>query len=79
MPVDATDLARLLPALRRFVDEECVPAERTYVAQVHGASQRAGGSRWSEQPPVMEELKRRAKELGLWNLLFRGINVTGKW
>jgi acyl-CoA dehydrogenase len=48
--------------LTKFAVEECLPAEATFTAQ-HAAAT----DRW--QPvPVVEDLKRRAKALGLWNL-----------
>lgn len=47
--------------LARFLEEEIFPSERVYEQQVAAA----GYDR--RQPPVMEELKRRARSLGLWN------------
>jgi acyl-CoA dehydrogenase len=46
--------------LRRFMDEHVYPAEGLYREQV-------AQDRWSS-PPLMEELKSRAREAGLWNL-----------
>ena len=43
--------------------DECMPAEELYHAQVE-----KGAKRWQVIPPVIEDLKRRAKQLGLWNL-----------
>jgi acyl-CoA dehydrogenase len=59
MSAKATDLhARLL----KFAKEECLPAERVFAQQLE-----ASADRW--QPvPVVEDLKKRAKALGLWNL-----------
>jgi acyl-CoA dehydrogenase len=51
-----------LDALRRFMDAHVYPNEETYYAQ-HAALP----SRW-QTPPLMEELKQRAREAGLWNL-----------
>ena len=45
-----------------FMDEHIIPAEDVFAAQLDQAP-----DRWSI-PPVMEELKARAKEEGLWNL-----------
>ncbi len=47
--------------LTAFMDEHVYPAEPVYDAQV------AQGQRWA-QPAVMEELKAKAREAGLWNL-----------
>jgi len=50
--------------LLRFMRDEIVPAEPVYAAQL------AGGSDWRawRQPAVMETLKAKAREAGLWNL-----------
>jgi acyl-CoA dehydrogenase len=48
--------------LLAFMDEHIYPNESLYEEQL-----RASGQPYSH-PPVMEELKRRAQELGLWNL-----------
>lgn len=44
--------------------DECIPAEATYHAQIPTDPER----RWKSIPPVMDELKAKAKKLGLWNL-----------
>ena len=48
----------------RFVRERVVPNEQTYLGQLGGSLD------WREWkiPPILEELKAEAKELGLWNL-----------
>ncbi len=51
-----------LQELRRFMDAHVYPNEQAYYAQ-HAALP----SRW-QTPPLMEELKARAKQAGLWNL-----------
>jgi acyl-CoA dehydrogenase len=48
--------------LLAFMDEHVYPAERVYHEQLL-----ASGDPHSH-PPIMEELKERARELGLWNL-----------
>ena len=48
--------------LEAFMDEFVYPSERTFQEQVE-----AGEDRWST-PPLMEELKEKAKSAGLWNL-----------
>lgn len=54
----------LIARLQRFMDEEVVPAEPLY------ADQLVGGADWRQwrQPAVMEALKAKAREAGLWNL-----------
>lgn len=51
----------------RFVELECIPAEKEYEEHM---SKRYGSSRWTMEaiPPCLERLKRRAKQLGLWNM-----------
>ena len=51
-----------LVALRAFMDEHIYPNEAEYHAQ-HASFE----DRW-QTPPMMEDLKARAKEAGLWNL-----------
>ena len=48
--------------LSAFMDEAVYPAEATYFDQVESAS-----NRW-ESPPMMEDLKTRARAAELWNL-----------
>ena len=48
--------------LERFMDEHVLPNEAVFAAQLESAP-----SRWTI-PPVMEELKARARSAGLWNL-----------
>src|SRR5438045_9512579 len=56
------------------MDEHVYPNEETYGRQLD-----EGPSRW-EIPPIMEELKGRAKAAGLWNLFLpesrRGAGLT---
>ncbi len=51
----------LAERLARFMDEHVYPAEAVY------AEQHRSGERWAI-PPVMEELKAKARGEGLWNL-----------
>ena len=57
-----TELIQLLSA---FMDEHVYPAEEVYEQQLR-ESGGAGGIHI--QPPIMEELKARAREAGLWNM-----------
>nr|WP_202410093.1 acyl-CoA dehydrogenase [Halobacillus litoralis] len=52
-----------LEKLQRFMDEHVYPNESVYEDQLN-----AQKDRFSEVPPIMEELKSKAKEEGLWNL-----------
>jgi acyl-CoA dehydrogenase len=51
-----------LKQVRAFMDAHVQPNEVVYAQQVD-----AGTSRW-DVPPIMEELKARARQQGLWNL-----------
>ena len=52
-----------LNRVENFVERECIPADTVYHAQLG-----EGDQRWSSYPPVIDELKFKAKQLGLWNL-----------
>nr|WP_262385038.1 acyl-CoA dehydrogenase [Priestia megaterium] len=49
--------------LTSFMEEHIYPNERLYEQQLNEQP-----SRWSAVPPIMEELKEKAKQAGLWNL-----------
>jgi acyl-CoA dehydrogenase len=53
---------RLREELEAFMEEHVYPNERTFYEQIE-----ASGDRWST-PPIMEELKEKARAAGLWNL-----------
>ncbi|KAI7902636.1 acyl-CoA dehydrogenase/oxidase [Cokeromyces recurvatus] len=59
-----------------FVENDCIPAEKTYELQMG-----KGENRWKIIPPILEELKAKARSLGLWNLFLgqdyeEGANLT---
>jgi acyl-CoA dehydrogenase len=63
MDFELTDRCKeLRERLLTFMDEHIYPAEQTY----HDQLVESGDPHF--HPPVMEELKSRARELGLWNL-----------
>ncbi|WP_174730981.1 acyl-CoA dehydrogenase [Mesobacillus harenae] len=49
--------------LTSFMEEHVYPNERLYEQQLNEQE-----NRWSDVPPIMEELKEKAKQAGLWNL-----------
>ena len=55
--------------VRRFLDEQVIPREHEYFAQVREDSTR--------QPPTMEEMKAAAREAGLWNMFLPGEHGAG--
>ncbi|GAA5796829.1 acyl-CoA dehydrogenase/oxidase [Helicostylum pulchrum] len=65
--VDITSLSPkfqdLYAKAKDFVENECIPAEKTFELQM-GQNE----NRWKVIPAVLEELKVKARALGLWNL-----------
>lgn len=55
---------KVMTQVRRFLDERILPNEQTYLDQLVGTDD---WRKW-KVPPIMEQLKAEAKELGLWNL-----------
>ncbi|MFD1863263.1 acyl-CoA dehydrogenase [Planococcus chinensis] len=54
---------KLEQQLTQFMEENVYPNEKLFEQQLN-----AQADRWSEIPPIMEELKKKAKDAGLWNL-----------
>lgn len=50
--------------VEKFVDEECIPADAVFAQQLGTTT----AERFSAHPPIIEELKLKAKKLGLWNM-----------
>ncbi|ASF38326.1 acyl-CoA dehydrogenase [Halobacillus halophilus] len=57
------NVKRYQQQIRSFMEDEVYPNERLYEEQLNQQE-----TRWSSVPPIMEELKSKAKEAGLWNL-----------
>jgi acyl-CoA dehydrogenase len=55
--------------LQAFLDEQLVPAEPIFEEQ---AAKLASEGRGWERPPVMDDLKAKARRRGLWNLFLAG-------
>ncbi|CAM9908398.1 unnamed protein product, partial [Phaeothamnion confervicola] len=66
---------KLLADVSKFVEEEAIPAEKVFETQVEDAARRHS-SRFAEYAPVMEELKKKARTRGLWNLFFPGSGLS---
>jgi acyl-CoA dehydrogenase len=63
MDFELSDKAKALEVeLERFMQEQVLPAEAVYEQQLHDSGDP------HHQPAIMEELKLRARERGLWNL-----------
>ncbi|KAK3374052.1 acyl-CoA dehydrogenase/oxidase [Lasiosphaeria ovina] len=52
-----------LDVVAKFVEEECIPADSVFDAQIG-----EGDARWEGHPQVIDDLKAKAKTLGLWNM-----------
>jgi acyl-CoA dehydrogenase len=75
MNFDYTDKVEALRGrLMSFMDEHVYPNEETFFQQIDDSD-----DRW-ELPPIMEELKAKARDAGLWNLFLpeseRGFGLT---
>ena len=57
---------KTLDLVEKFVEEECIPADAVY-AQQTGVG-KSIQERFDAHPQVIEDLKKKAKELGLWNM-----------
>ncbi|CZT21458.1 related to acyl-CoA dehydrogenase, medium-chain specific, mitochondrial precursor [Ramularia collo-cygni] len=55
---------KTLDIVEKFVEEECIPADPVYAQQIGQTTE----ERFAAHPQVIEDLKKRAKELGLWNM-----------
>jgi acyl-CoA dehydrogenase len=65
MEFEHSELARACMAeVEHFINEEILPGEEVYRDQLVGSSDYR---KW-QIPPVMKELKAKARDLGLWNL-----------
>lgn len=53
-----------LAKLCEFMKADVIPSQRVYAAQVPTDP----ATRWKTHIPIIEELKAKAKKLGLWNL-----------
>ena len=63
LPELRPEAADLIARVKDFIEKECVPVEHTFHEQIQD-----GDERWKSYPPIMNELKDKAKSLGLWNL-----------
>ncbi|QIW99592.1 hypothetical protein AMS68_005110 [Peltaster fructicola] len=55
---------KTLDIVEKFVEEECIPADAVLSQQIGEGVQQ----RFSAHPQILESLKKRARELGLWNM-----------
>jgi acyl-CoA dehydrogenase len=62
LPPPSAKAAEIGERVKAFLDEHIIPAEHVYHQQLD-----EGPDRWTV-PPIMDELKAKAKKAGLWNL-----------
>ncbi|KAF2128396.1 acyl-CoA dehydrogenase NM domain-like protein [Dothidotthia symphoricarpi CBS 119687] len=55
---------KTLDIVEKFVEEECIPADAVYMRQIGETTL----ERFSSHPSIIEDMKKRARELGLWNM-----------
>ena len=53
----------MVTKVENFVEKECIPSDLVFFSQLG-----EGEARWSTYPSVIDDLKARAKKLGLWNM-----------
>ncbi|URQ69129.1 acyl-CoA dehydrogenase family protein [SAR86 cluster bacterium] len=63
LPELRPEAADLLNRVNDFVTNECLPKEEVFESQI-----KDGDERWNSYPSVIDDLKEKAKSLGLWNL-----------
>lgn len=63
VPFNAT-VSHPFEQVERFVEEECIPADAVFAQQVGETTEK----RFQAHPPVIEDLKKKAQKLGLWNM-----------
>ncbi|KAJ9302717.1 hypothetical protein DTO271G3_91 [Paecilomyces variotii] len=63
LPFVSEKAKKTLDLVEEFVEKECIPAEAVFREQLG-----EGQQRWTTNPAIMEELKQKARKLGLWNM-----------
>jgi len=56
---------KYIDIVSKFVEEDCIPADPVIDAQLGH-----GDARWDAHPQIIEDLKDKARKLGLWNMFF---------
>ncbi|OAG42475.1 hypothetical protein AYO21_03351 [Fonsecaea monophora] len=63
LPFVSERAKKLLDVVEKFVHEECIPADPVFLAQIG-----TGNGRWHGHPSIIDELKKKARALGMWNM-----------
>lgn len=64
MPFVSERAKKTLDIVEKFVEEECIPADPVMSVMLGTSIQ----ERFSAHPPLLEDLKAKARKLGLWNM-----------
>lgn len=64
LPFVSDKAKRTLDILERFVEDDCIPADPVFDALLGRTTE----ERFSAHPQIIEDLKAKARSLGLWNL-----------
>ncbi|KAK2799386.1 hypothetical protein FQN50_008492 [Emmonsiellopsis sp. PD_5] len=63
LPFVSERAKKTLDLIQEFVEKDCIPADTVFQAELG-----QGQQRWTTTPVILEELKAKAKKLGLWNM-----------
>ncbi|KAF2434846.1 acyl-CoA dehydrogenase [Tothia fuscella] len=64
LPFVSERALKTLDVVEKFVEEECIPADVVFAQQIGTATE----ARFAAHPQIIEDLKVKAKQLGLWNM-----------
>lgn len=64
LPFMSERALKTLDIVEKFVEEECIPADPIVAALIGDGTQQ----RFSAHPKIIEDLKIKARKLGLWNM-----------
>ncbi|EDN04848.1 acyl-CoA dehydrogenase [Histoplasma capsulatum] len=63
LPFVSERAKQTLDLVQEFVEKDCIPADSVFQAELG-----EGAQRWTATPAILEELKAKARKLGLWNM-----------
>ncbi|PGH31025.1 acyl-CoA dehydrogenase [[Emmonsia] crescens] len=63
LPFVSERAKKTLDLVQEFVEKDCVPADAVFQAELG-----QGEQRWTTTPAILEELKLKARKIGLWNM-----------
>ncbi|KAH6665011.1 acyl-CoA dehydrogenase domain-containing protein [Halenospora varia] len=72
LPFVSERAKKTLEIVAKFVEKDCIPADAVFETQLG-----EGLTRWKTQPSIIEDLKKKAKTLGIWNVFLPNHHTTG--